>query len=46
MSSFDQLDVKGYKLKPVETTLFDFMGHIVYMKGEIMLPLTVEDAQD
>ncbi|XP_073271510.1 uncharacterized protein [Primulina huaijiensis] len=33
---------QGYKLELLETCLFGFVGHAVYPKGEIMLPLIVK----
>ncbi|XP_073033893.1 uncharacterized protein [Primulina eburnea] len=36
-----QMDLQGYQLETVETTLFGFAGHAVYAEGEIVLPLTL-----
>ncbi|XP_075515774.1 uncharacterized protein LOC142550586 [Primulina tabacum] len=36
-----QMDLQGYQLETVETTLFGFSGHVVYPEGEIVLPLTL-----
>ncbi|XP_073017743.1 uncharacterized protein [Primulina eburnea] len=36
-----QMDLQGYQLEPVEIVLFVFVGHDVYPKGEIVLPLTL-----
>ncbi|XP_073298445.1 uncharacterized protein [Primulina huaijiensis] len=42
--ALDQMDLKDYKLEPVETTMFGFAGHSIHpggARGEIVLPLTV-----
>ncbi|XP_075504394.1 uncharacterized protein LOC142541821 [Primulina tabacum] len=36
-----QMDLQGYQLETVETSLFGFAGHAVYPEGEIVLPLTL-----
>ncbi|XP_073307136.1 uncharacterized protein [Primulina huaijiensis] len=36
-----QMDLQGYQLESVETTLFGFAGHAVYPEGEIIFPLTL-----
>ncbi|XP_073317275.1 uncharacterized protein [Primulina huaijiensis] len=36
-----QMDLQGYHLETVDTTLFGFSGHDVYPEGEIVLPLTL-----
>ncbi|XP_075512782.1 uncharacterized protein LOC142548372 [Primulina tabacum] len=36
-----QMDLQGFQLETVETALFGFVGHVVYPKGEIVLPLTL-----
>ncbi|XP_075479440.1 uncharacterized protein LOC142520323 [Primulina tabacum] len=36
-----QMDLQGYHLEAVETAFFGFAGHVVYPKGEIVLPLTL-----
>lgn len=35
------MNIQGYRLEPIETTLFGFAGHTVYPIGEITLPLTL-----
>lgn len=41
MEVFDQMSIQGYRLEPIETALFGFVGHTVYPLGEITLPLTL-----
>ncbi|XP_075515912.1 uncharacterized protein LOC142550720 [Primulina tabacum] len=36
-----EMDLQGYHLEAVETALFGFAGHMVYLEGEIVLPLTL-----
>ncbi|XP_073279553.1 uncharacterized protein [Primulina huaijiensis] len=36
-----QMDLQEYQLEAVETALFGFAGHAVYLEGEITLPLTL-----
>ncbi|XP_075478820.1 uncharacterized protein LOC142519673 [Primulina tabacum] len=36
-----QMDLHEYRLEAVETALFGFAGHVVYLEGEITLPLTL-----
>ncbi|XP_075473287.1 uncharacterized protein LOC142504287 [Primulina tabacum] len=36
-----QIDLQGYQLETVETDLFGFAGHAVYLEGEIILLLTL-----
>ncbi|XP_075473861.1 uncharacterized protein LOC142504905 [Primulina tabacum] len=36
-----QMDLHEYHLKAVETALFGFAGHAMYLEGEITLPLTL-----
>ncbi|XP_075499172.1 uncharacterized protein LOC142537548 [Primulina tabacum] len=36
-----QMDLHGYHLETVDTTLFDFAGHVVHPEGEIVLPLSL-----
>ncbi|XP_075478782.1 uncharacterized protein LOC142519630 [Primulina tabacum] len=36
-----QMDLQGYQLEKVETSLFGFAGHAVYPEGEIVMPLTL-----
>ncbi|XP_073017726.1 uncharacterized protein [Primulina eburnea] len=33
--------LQGYHLEAIETALFGFAGHVVYLEGEIVLPLTL-----
>ncbi|XP_073314756.1 uncharacterized protein [Primulina huaijiensis] len=35
-----QMDLQGYRLEIVETSLFSFAGYAVYPEGDIVLPLT------
>lgn len=30
--ALDQMDLQGYRIKPVDTSLFGFAGHIIYPK--------------
>ncbi|XP_073275455.1 uncharacterized protein [Primulina huaijiensis] len=39
--AFIKLDLQGYHLEEVDTTLFGFSGHVVYPEGGIVLPLTL-----
>ncbi|XP_075504440.1 uncharacterized protein LOC142541868 [Primulina tabacum] len=39
--AFAQIDLQGYQLESVETTIFGFAGHAIYPEGEIVLPLTL-----
>ncbi|XP_075492521.1 uncharacterized protein LOC142530579 [Primulina tabacum] len=39
--AFAQINLQGYQLETVDTTLFGFAGHVVYPEGEIVLPLTL-----
>ncbi|XP_075507412.1 uncharacterized protein LOC142544238 [Primulina tabacum] len=39
--AFVQMDLQGFHLEVVETALFGFAGHVVYLEGEIVLPLTL-----
>ncbi|XP_075481218.1 uncharacterized protein LOC142521929 [Primulina tabacum] len=36
-----QMDLQGYHLEAVDTTIFGFAGHAVYPEGEIVLPLSL-----
>ncbi|XP_073033863.1 uncharacterized protein [Primulina eburnea] len=36
-----QMDLQGYHLEALDTTLFVFAGHAVYPEGEIVLPLSL-----
>ncbi|XP_073304617.1 uncharacterized protein [Primulina huaijiensis] len=35
------MDLQGYHLEAVDTSLFGFSGHVIYPEGEIVLPLTL-----
>ncbi|XP_073030714.1 uncharacterized protein [Primulina eburnea] len=39
--AFVQMNMQGYHLEAVKTALFGFGGHVVYLEGEIVLPLTL-----
>lgn len=39
--AFDHMDLKEYRLEPIETVFFGFKSHTAYLKREIMLPLTI-----
>ncbi|XP_073046055.1 uncharacterized protein [Primulina eburnea] len=38
---FVKMDLQSYQLEAVETALFGFTGHVVYLEGEIVLSLTL-----
>ncbi|XP_075524495.1 uncharacterized protein LOC142556884 [Primulina tabacum] len=39
--AFAQMDLQGYQLEIVETSLFGFAGHALYPEEEVVLPLTL-----